>query len=47
MLATRIFLQNEKILFLAKVIAFLNLLNTITVRAACANFNCNCSKINF
>ena len=36
MLATRNFLQNEKILFLAKVITFLNLENTGNYNAVCA-----------
>ena len=46
MLATRNFLQNEKLLFLAKVIALSNLENTANYSTS-ANFNRNSPKINF
>ena len=46
MLASRNFLQNEKILFLAKVITFLNLENTGNYSLH-MNFNHNSLKINF
>ena len=45
-LATKNFLQNEKVLFLVKVIAFLNLENTGNY-STCANLNRNFPKINF
>ena len=46
MSATRNFIQDGKILFLAKVIAFSNPENTYNY-IACANFNRESPKINF
>ena len=46
MLATGNFLRNGKILFLVKIIAFLNLENTANYSMR-ANFNRNSPKINF